>query len=130
MSGTIVTKPPLSGSHSMFLGNVGSCNLTLDSVGTTASLMHLVNHACEPFCNCNAVQVVCPTTGLTLWCLKTLRDIDANEQVTYAYGGLFWKHIETIVPREKSGYRLVCCSCDPETGKCHNNFARHERVRR
>jgi hypothetical protein len=128
MSGVVVDRAPRDGNHSMSIGVVGRHKLVVDSTRscTSRGFMHLVNHACPPFSNCTAVDVLCDATGLTLWTLVSSRDIALNEQVTYTYGGGFWKPLHTIWPY-KRGYSLVLCGCNG--GSCPNNFARHERGR-
>jgi SET domain len=130
MSGVVVDRAPRDGNHSMSIGVVGRHKLVVDSTraGTSRGFMHLVNHACPPFSNCAAVDVLCDETGLTLWTLVASRDIAVGEQVTYTYGGGFWKSIHSIWPY-KRGYSLVMCACNPQDGTCPNEFARHERRR-
>jgi SET domain len=123
MSGVVRTKAPVRGDHSISLGRLEGFDLTLDCT-TIANHGHMrfANHSCDP--NCIAVGLPCDLTGLVFWKLRTLRDIAADEQLTYAYGGGFWKKLGGINP-VKPGYRLVLCLC--AEGGCPNGFARHER---
>ena len=87
--------------------------------------VQLANHSCSPNCTTYSYD---PGNGLSLEILQTSREIRPGEQITFAYGGNFWKRGGGPCPGSIREFRKVLCRC--ALPACPKGLARWERVKR
>ena len=118
-----------SGNYKLAYGRFHDCELQLDfDPSLECNLLwqqargSLFEHSCKPNCVMDTLdQFSCEFSLLTI---RSDREIQAGEYLSYNYKGTFWKLVDTLPP-PPPGFKVVFCSCTPH-GVCPNRYARHE----
>ena len=84
--------------------------------------MQLVGHSCTPNCDTDHLETA---STLELVILRTNREITVSEEVTFSYGGSFWRTRSTLRGPAPAGQQLIQCAC---ARPCPNDFARFEKA--
>ena len=97
--------------HRMDLGMHFNLQLAIDGTPEATAQpflgsMQMVNHSCRP--NCAADHKDFGHGQLGVCYLTTMREVQAEEQITFDYKGDFWS---SGAPRPKPGFKVITCRC-------------------
>ena len=128
-TGTLEKVAPASSCHVISIGLTElGLNLVVDGTPPPdASLplgsLQLVNHSCNPNCETEYIET---ESTLELVVLRSIRHIEAGENISFTYGGTFWRPARSLQRRPR-GIKMVHCACTAPS-LCPNEYARLEKA--